>query len=192
MQRASQLLPSAAAALQRGGLTAALRTVSPDPTRSALLPLVPPTLLHRVHLTSGAGTPEKHPAGSSGMAPKHSAATGTSAGSSGTAPAGGGDLSGPGRDFQRWLDDMRQRGYSVTYDAESGQIQVEGQQGKLRLYVKQAASEQAAHRGPNMWKLACGIGGTFLVYKAYGEVAAAGFFAGWVLLSVPWIVLTFV
>lgn len=125
------------------------------------------------------------------MAPKHSASTGTSAGSSGTAPAGGGDLSGPGRDFQRWLYDMRQRGYSVTYDAESGQIQVEGQQGKLRLYVKQAASEQAAHRGPSMWKLACGIGGTFLVYKAYGEGAAAGFFAGWVLLCTAWIVLPF-
>ena len=96
-----------------------------------------------------------------------------------------------GRDFQRWLDDLQQRGYSVTYDAKSGQIQVEGQQGKLRLYVKQAASEQAAHRGPNMWKLACGTGGTFLVYKAYGEVAAAGFFAGWVLLSAPLIVLPF-
>ena len=49
MQHASLLLPSAAAALQRGGLTAALRTVSPGlvlPTRSALVPLVPPTLLH--------------------------------------------------------------------------------------------------------------------------------------------------
>lgn len=105
--------------------------------------------------------------------------------------AGGSSPSGPGQDFQRWLDGIKRRGHSVAYDPEGGSIDVSGERGKLRLYVKRGSKLGAGEkeRGPNLWKLACGVGGTFVVYKAYSEEAAGAYFACWVVLCCPWIII---
>lgn len=183
-----KLLPSAVAHLRHAGLAAALGGPKPLLPSRAALPPVSAALLRQVQPMSGAREQGHKTGGVGGTAePSASPFVGCERGFStaGSTSSGGG---GPRQDFQRWLDGMRQRGYRVTYDAASGSIHIEGQQGKLHLYVKQSGRPYAGSSHPNMWQLACGAGGTFLVYKAYGSTAAAGYFCAWMLVSVPWLV----
>lgn len=187
-----KLLPSAVAPLRHAGLAAALGGPTPLLPSRAALPPASAALLRQVQPMSGArARAQGHKTGGVGGTAEPSASpfVGCERGFStaGSTSSGGG---GPRQDFQRWLDGMRQRGYRVTYDAASGSIQIEGQQGKLRLYVKQSRSPsgRSSRIHPNMWQLACGAGGTFLGYKAYGSTAAAGYFCAWMLVSVPWLV----
>lgn len=99
-------------------------------------------------------------------------------------PAGGGEVR-PGQQFQRWLDAMRQQGYSVAYDAASGKIWVEGKGGKLKLYTMQEPPPSNQHLSLVVWNLACGAGGTFLTLKAYGPEAACIYFGAWTVVIAP-------
>lgn len=64
---------------------------------------------------------------------RSTSAHGGAAGISGT--------SGPAPHFQRWLDGMKQQGFSIEYDPDRGKIEVKSPAGrKLDLYVRQHSS----------------------------------------------------
>lgn len=82
---------------------------------------------------------------------------------------GSGGSAGPGPHFQRWLDDMKQQGYSVEFNAARGNVEVKGRGGKkLDLFVKKKPSQLLRH----LWMAgaAAAFGATF---KAAGPEAAA-------------------
>lgn len=56
-------------------------------------------------------------------------------------PATGGGTGSPRRHLEAWLEDMRQQGYTVVQDAETGRIEVEGHGGSLCLYARKTPSE---------------------------------------------------
>lgn len=125
------LLPlSAAVSVRSHGLAAAL-----DATASGASSHAPqPPLFHRAalyHSDSRSGLTSQPAASSSRSAPSHG----------GTAVPGISGASGPAPHFQRWLDGMRQQGFSVEYDPDRGKIEVKNPAGrKLDLYVRQQSS----------------------------------------------------
>lgn len=54
---------------------------------------------------------------------------------------GGGGTGSPRRHMVAWLEEMRQQGYTVEQDAETGRIGVEGHGGSLCLYARKTPSE---------------------------------------------------
>lgn len=187
--RPAGLLPAASPNLERRGLPAAL--VSAPWTSSRTAPSPGSALLHRVQLFNSGSVPDKAVGEAASTAPGNSAPSADSVGGSGTPGDGGssGNSGGPGPDFKRWLDGMQQRGYSVAYDTDLGEIEIKGDCGRLLLYTKlRLLSEKefiAAPKGCWSWKLACGAGGTFLMGEAYGPDLAMVYAGLWAFLVLP-------
>lgn len=163
----SRAAAASAASQQRSGLAAAL--AAPQASRPPTGLLVLPCAAVQRQQPFRPGTRATSSARAGAGASAGPAAAQHSAGGSSIGP----HLS-PAAQFERWLDSMRARGFAVRQEYWKRSVKLDGEGGKLRLWITQGAFNRLP------W-LAAGSAGVFLAAGGGGDglAAAVAYLAMW-------------